>query len=1370
MPPISSVTAKRGPMWRWSTHALRLVVATLLLVWSLLLLAWLALYWVILPHIDEWRPRIESVASRALGVPVRIGAIQMRSGGWVPAAELHDVVLFDSEGREALRLPRLAAALSVPALLALEFRFEQLLVEGARLEIRRDPQGRIRVGGLEMGGGVGGDGGSAADWLFKQHEFVIRGATLLWIDEQRQAPPLELSDAVLVMRNGLRYHDLRVDATPQAAWGERFSVRARLSQPLLSRAGDWRAWRGTLHADLPHVEVDLLRQYLDLPFELREGRGAVRAWLDVANGRPWAATVDLALRDVGLRLAGHVQPIDFAHIRARLDVEQGADRVRMSARRLAFATADGLVWPESALDASWRMATAPADRADTAREVVAGEFSADRLDLALMASIAARIPLGEGVRKLLADSAPRGTIHDLVASWDGPIDAPRQYQVRARMKGLAVAAAAASEGVGRPGWLNADIDLQANQSGGDARLALVDGALELPGVFDKPVVPLRRFDAQLVWKLGAAQAQGRAIDLRIKSARFENDDVQGELSLNWRTGSGAGIGRGGRFPGVLELQGKLSQGKATAVARYLPLGLPKYARGYVERAVQAGTVEAAQFKVKGDLWDFPFYSAQAAPDSEFRIAGQVRDLSFAYVPSQSAGPGDQAAWESPWPPIERAQAELIFERSGMRVNNAQGRIFGVELRGIQGGVRDFLNQPVLEIEGQGRGPLADIVRYVNVSPVGQWIGPALAQAQTQGAADLRLALSLPLIDLPHSTVKGSVQLAGNEIRLRPDTPLLTAARGRVEFSHKGLQIVGATARALGGEAAIDGGTQADGSLRFSASGSASAEGLRKAPELGPLARAATVLQGQAAYRLQLGFVKGLPEINLSSNLAGMAINLPAPLSKPADSTLALRYATALQAESLADGATPRDLLRIELGSIVQALYQRELGAAGPRVLRSAVGVNGSAPALVPGGQAQVELGSLNVDAWQTTLQGHGWTGETTADAGYAPRKITLRAQELVAGARRVTGLQLNLNRFAREGDEGWRADLSADQLAGLVEFREPRSGAGAGLVFARLSRLSLPPAAADSVEQLLDQAPANVPALDIVVEDFELRGKKLGRLEIEAVNQGGSGERSRDWKLNRLVMRMPEAQFSANGQWSALSRAARRRMVLDFRLELADSGAFLERLGYGKTLRGGKGQLQGQLAWSGSPLALDTRSLDGAMNLSLDAGQFLKADAGAGRLLGVLSLQALPRRLLLDFRDVFEEGFAFDNINGDVRLGAGVASTNNLRMRGVQAAVLMEGHADIGRETQDLRVYVVPEINAGTASLAYAAINPAVGLGTFVAQWLLRRPLIAANTREFHVTGGWDEPKIDRIERKPGDPVPHIDGPAAAASAPRPVQ
>ena len=1367
MSPNSPVMVTRAPWWRLPIRLLKLVVGLLALLWSLLLLAWLTLHWGILPHIDEWRPRIEAAASRAIGAPVLIGYIEVRSRGWIPAAELREVMLLDAEGREALRLPRVTAALSVPALLALELRFEQLLIEGAQLEVRRDVNGRVRVAGLPTGGGGDGDGSAAADWFFRQHEFVIRGGSLLWIDEQRRSPELQLSDAVVVVRNGLRHHDLRIDATPHVSWGDRFSLRARMTQPLMARAGDWRQWTGTVHADLPHVDVALLRQYVDLPFELREGRGAVRAWLEIDGGRSGAATVDLALRDVALRLSSQVAPMAFEYLRTRLHGEQTDRQARVSAERLAFATGDGLVWPESRIDASWRYGAAPTEP-QARPAVVGGEFSADRLDVALLASLGARVPLGDGVRRLLAELAPRGTVHDLVTRWDGPLDAPRQYQARARMKGLSIAALPAASGVGRPGWLNADIELQATELGGDARLTMADGAVELPGVFERAVVPLRRFDAQLAWRVGADRPQGRSIELQVKDARFENDDAAGEISAAWRTGDGTGFAHGGRFPGVLELQGKLSRGQAISVARYMPLGLPKSVREYVQNAVRGGSLSNISVKVKGDMWDFPFYGARSPRDGEFRLSGQVADLTLAYVPSHPGGAGE-AAWESPWPAITRASGELEFDRARMSIRGAQGRIFGVELRNVEGGVRDFLDQPTLELDGQARGPLTDMLRYVNTTPVGEWIGGALARTSAQGAAELRLTLGLPLQRLEQATVKGSVQLSGNDLRLRPYTPLLAAARGRVDFSQRGIQLVGTQARVLGGEATIEGGTQPDGSLRFTAQGQAQADALRRTAELGLPARLATWMQGQAPYRLQLGFVKGHVEYAVTSPLTGMAINLPAPLGKTAEQSMPLRVQASLQADSPAAGTGVRDQLRIEVGANLQAVFVRDVDGDSPKVLRGAIGIQAPLPAAVPGVQAQAEFAALDVDAWRAAWARMGSVVGTGGEAGggYLPQQINARAQQLVIGGRRLTALNLDLHRSARGDEELWRARVSADQLAGQIEYRDLRGTPSGDRVYARLSRLSLPPSEAEGVDQLLDQAPATVPELDIVVDDFELRGKRLGRLEVEAVNRAAAaGTAGREWRLNRLALRTPEAVLSASGQWVAVGGAARRRMNMDFQLDLADSGSYLERLGYGKTLRAGKGKLQGQLAWSGSPLAWDTKSLDGTMNLSLDAGQFLKVDAGAARLLGVLSLQSLPRRLALDFRDVFQEGFAFDNIGGDFRLAAGVVHTNNLRMRGVQAAVLMEGKADIGTETQDLRVIVVPEINAGTASLAYAAINPALGLGTFLAQWLLRRPLIAANTREFHVTGGWDDPKIDRVERKPGDAVPDPDAPSAAASAP----
>jgi uncharacterized protein YhdP len=299
-------------------------------------------------------------------------------------------------------------------------------------------------------------------------------------------------------------------------------------------------------------------------------------------------------------------------------------------------------------------------------------------------------------------------------------------------------------------------------------------------------------------------------------------------------------------------------------------------------------------------------------------------------------------------------------------------------------------------------------------------------------------------------------------------------------------------------------------------------------------------------------------------------------------------------------------------------------------------------------------------------------------------------------------------------------------------------------LYVRLAYLNIPPSSVPDVERLLTEQPSSIPTLDIVVNDLTLRGKKLGRLEIDAVNRVGTNA-VREWRLNKFNVTLPEATLTANGNWAAEGPRVRRTQF-NFVLVIRDSGDLLTRLGTPGAIRYGEGRLEGQVSWQGSPITLHYASMSGKMNLAIEKGQFLKTEPGAARLLGVLNLQALPRRLTLDFSDLFSDGFAFDFVRGDVRIDQGVAFTNNLQMKGVVAGALIEGSADLVRETQKLKVVVVPEINAGTASLYVATINPLVGLTSYLAQMVLSKPLVRAGTSEFQVDGTWADPRVTKVD------------------------
>ena len=525
--------------------------------------------------------------------------------------------------------------------------------------------------------------------------------------------------------------------------------------------------------------------------------------------------------------------------------------------------------------------------------------------------------------------------------------------------------------------------------------------------------------------------------------------------------------------------------------------------------------------------------------------------------------------------------------------------------------------------------------------------------------------------------------------------------------------------------------------------------------------------------------------------------LPAPLGKTAEGSLPLRFETQVARESLVgltqagngtEAPPLRDQITLDLGALGSATYIRDLGGPQARVLRGAIGIGlsggESAPVPAQGVAANISQGKLDVDAWEDVLTqatgsepaarpatapgSPGATGTPSMAQDYLPTTLALRARELTLQGRTLH----NIVAGALRDGTTWRANLDATELNGYLEYRQPGGAEHPnGRLFARLSRVNMPQSDVTQVEALLDEQPGALPALDIVVDDFELRGKRLGRVEIEAQNRGGDGTQ-REWRLSKFNILAPEANFTANGNWAVLNtagvgpRTPERRTVLNFKLDIRDSGDLLGRMGMANVVRRGKGRMEGQVAWIGAPFSPDYRSMTGQINLNVESGQFLKADPGLAKLLGVLSLQSLPRRLTLDFRDVFSEGFAFDFVRGDVRIEQGVATTNNLQMKGVNAAVLMEGSANIDQETQDLRVVVVPEINAMTASLVATAINPVIGLGSFLAQVFLRGPLIEAATQEFRIDGTWTDPRVVRVARRNREAGPAT-GTPTRPSAPR---
>lgn len=1309
-------------------------------------LTWAVLHFWIVPRISELRPQLERMASQAVGLPVQMGEMTVQSNGWAPVLEIDQLRILDKAGQVALLLPRLQVKVSAQSVLTLGV--EQLALDGAELDLRRNDDGQFWLAGLPLTQ-PGSTPSAAADWVLSQKEIVLRQGTLRWTDALSLEPQrtVALTAVDIQLHNSARHHRVQLQATPPEGWGARFQASGQFGRGLLStHAAQWKDWTGAVQAQWPALNLAPLGRHVATGITLGSGQGSLQLVLDVVNGQVARAGADVDLKDLSLTLGPQLKPLQFETLQGHLAGRHDAQGFALSSQALRFETSDGLHWPggDMALTYAYAQGKTPAK----------GVLQATGLNLQALQSLLTRLPLDSGVLTPLQSLRVAGTVDNLNAQWQGTWPQLASYEAKGRGHDLSWAAA---EGAGPwakwPGISHATAEFNLNQSGGKLALGIDKGSLSLNGVLDEALVPLDTLKADLSWTL-----KDKVLAVPQWRLKAHNADAAVELSGSWRQS------KDGSGPGFLDLQGQIVRAQAARVARYLPQVLPEEVRRYVRDAFTQGEVSQMAVRIKGDLKDLPFANPKSG---EFHFAGKVRNLQIAYVPSRL-----QAAGEAPWPLLSNLNGDLVFDRLGVKLSNASGKLGLVPMGNIQAAIADMTRNTPLEVSADTRAaPANEVLALVQKSPLDAMLGGSLHDSSATGNVSGRIKLSLPLANLEKTKVQGSVVLNGNDLRMVSELPKLEKVQATLSFTESGFSITGAQARMLGGALRVDGGTRAanasssEAAITLRVQGTATAQGLQQATELAPLNKLAQRMSGGTAYNAVIGFRQGHPELSITSRLQGLGLNLPAPLVKAPADELPLRMESRVIAGG--GGKLVREQIQMTLGRLLAATYIRDWSGDRPRVVQGSLGVGldrVQAPPLPDSGVvANMAFQVFSLDEWQAA-----WTGTRSAPADaraagavsrtvddviaatFLPTRMALQAQELVTQGRTLHNVVVG---GSREGTL-WRANLDAREFSGYLEYRQS-SGNNLGRVYARLGRLTLPPSADNVVEDLLENGPVDIPALDIVVEELELRGKKLGRIDIEATNaemaandKGARNTIAHEWRLNKLNISAPEANFKATGRWvTAKDSTSPRQTEMNFRLDVNDAGGLLNRLGTPDAMRAGSGRLEGQVAWQGSPLSLHYPSLSGRFNVNITRGQFLKADPGVAKLLGVLSLQSLPRRLLLDFRDVFSEGFSYDVIRGDVSIERGMARTQNLEMKGVNALVKMEGSSDIAKETQNLQVLILPEVEAGTASLlAGITVNPVIGLSTFLAQWFLHNPLSKAAAQSFQVDGTWSNPRVTKLE------------------------
>lgn len=1125
-----------------------------------------------------------------------------------------------------------------------------------------------------------GDSG-LADWLLAQDEVVVRDAVVRWIDERRGVAELALRAANLRLINRGSRHLAGLIAEPPDGYAAPIDLRGDFRGRSFDRLEDW---RGQVYLAVDGADLAIWRNWVDYPVDLPQGRGGVRLWADLCDKRLTSVSGDVSLDDVQLRLRKDLPMIDLVTLRGRLAAKLPSDGFEVSASALSLATRDDLQLEPMDFRLRWRQGSG--DKSPN------GELTVSELDLAALTQLAGNLPLDDGTRRALAEFTPRGKVFDLRAGWTGDREKLSAWQGRARFADTALQARGLL-----PGFTALSGTIDASQAGGTATLSGRKASVSLPRVFPEPRIALDELDAQVRWTV-----DNQRVDVDFPKVDFNNADIAGSVTGHFNSRP-----ESANSPGDIDLTGSFKRGKAAEVWRYLPYVAGELTRKWVKASLRDGQAENIKLRVKGDLWEFPWVRDKGG---EFTVSADFAGARLAYAPG--------------WPELTNIAGTMLFHGERMLIAGKRANSLGAAISDTTAEIPDLMHpkDARLVIRGRADGPTSEFLAFINASPVGEQLDHATHEMRASGNGTLNLAIDMPLDHVVDTRVNGGYQFAGNELIAASGLPPITEASGKVEFTERALTIRNAAAKIFGSPVAVTAQTETDGKVMLNLAGNATVADLRRVADSPWLDH----LSGSTPWRASVAVRGQSATLVVDSNLQGITSSLPEPLNKPAGSTLPLR----IELGKPPGSAAGSDELHIALDQLLDVRLLRKREGNQTIVERGGIGIREIAPTPDRGLAVAGSLGTLDLDAWRRLMVPAGG-----AEAGRPLpwATLALRANALNAFGQHFSNLTLQ----AMQVEGTWQARVESREMTGDLSWRDGERGR----LRARLKNLALSEVRStpQPIAAAADVPPQELPGLDVMAESFSLRGKALGKLELVAVNRGNL------WQIDRFSIVNNDGIVIGDGQWRMADGAwSGSETQIAFKLQSPNVGKLLERLGYEDAVRRGNARLEGKVGWHGAPTSIDYPSLSGDLALDVSTGQFNKLEPGVGRLLGVLSLQALPRRISLDFRDVFSDGFAFDSISGSMKVARGVIRTDDLGIRGPSAKVQMSGTTDLAAETQDLRVKVQPTLSEGVA-LGAAIANPVAGVATLLAQKVFKDPIEKFFAYEYGVSGTWSDPQVVKL-------------------------
>jgi len=1117
---------------------------------------------------------------------------------------------------------------------------------------------------------------------------------------------LELRDVKLDLHRGNGVATLLVAASLPPALGGDVSVTGTVRGFGSLNTLEWALrWR-TRNLSLAGWR-ELLPQYLT---RLEGGTGGFEV---TARGRgAELARADLDCLASGVTTQLGLEPVvKFDQVSGAFTVTHSGDRWTLLGRRVR-ALRDGHRDPDSEFDAAWR---------ETDAGLIELRARASYLRADTLLPLAGLLPQRD-LRERLQEVAPTGewidTHVELVRSAAGD---PWRFAVGAHFRGVGFAPAGRA-----PGLRGLSGSISGTESGGRVTIDTHTGVLTWPLQLERPI-DLTNFKTTLYWKRSAEE-----LLVATPSIELKTHDAALHGPVAWHQPADGGSP-------VLTLAASVDNGNAAQAHLYFPRAqLRPHVLAWLDRAFVAGHLPHADLVIQGPVRHFPFRDGSGLFLARVHIDGMTLD------------------YREDWPRAENLAFAAEFRNEGLTVQLLNGSIGNIAVH--KGEVRfvDFKTAE-MQLHAAGSGDAADALGYLRATPLDAIAEHAFSNVEATGPMQAEVDLFLPFKAFDQRRVLVHAHLQG------------------VSLNRHGTPAAATAATELYGDADIDGAHVARADVHGKLLGGPfqlQARAARSRPQRNlPAARTVLVFNGVLggdALHSALGLPASIAiggtadwhgvlrvaseparerSLRINSSLAGLELNLPEPLAKPAGRPLP----SSVEIQWPAGGGSQ---LRIALGSVLRGQANLESGANGPTIRRAAVTFGGG-----PSEPALSDTQVLNTGGKIERLDLAGWLKLYTPDKNSKPLANFLRSAKFEVAQIDYLGLSfLDVAVDLAASDAGWRIGVGGPNVAGTISLP---NGADAAepwkMEFKRLKFLTSMAEAPSGEKTAADLGgasvgtanPRRIPAINFHSAETIWDERQIGevRARLEKLEDGIG--------LKQLTATGASYTVDAEGEWRGKDAGLGR---LEGTLNSTDVGATLKQLGYAAVIEAKTGKMDFDMSWVGAPTADALKDATGHIQVALDKGQITGLKPGAGRMVGLASVAALPRRLALDFSDLTDKGFSFDSVRGDFDVRDGSAFTDNVLVKGPAAEIGLIGRVGLKNKDYDQTAVVTGNVSSSLPLAAFAA-GPVIGGAVLIFTQVFKQPLKGLARGYYRITGNWDNPTVERITS--------ADAAAATAEAPK---